>query len=207
MSSLTPTGVIDVFTGQVLAWHKETPLSFLSLFSPDFTRAIYHQYGEDTRRLYDVEHDVMLTALAPSYGPLAWMPDASGFVTAVSSESDGNDYGNSVLGFFNRDRRPIETIASAGSFGEVISSPSGKRLAFTSDRRLYVADSSEKQVVDYCLGEVAYDPFWFNVAWSPDGSTLAFNKDRYPVLLNAETLEMKILLYRVGRIWGWYSLP
>ncbi len=190
-------GLIDVTTAEVLPWDQETRLDTLVHFSPDLTRAIHFTYDDNIRQVYDVEHDAVLIDLAPAYAPLAWLPDASGFVTTVAIESDP---GRRELGIFDRDGQMIEIIASADRIRIASFSASGEKLAFTLDDRLYVADFAEKRVIDYC---VTVNDQWFKAAWAPDGNALAFVPDFYPVLLNIDTLEIEILNYSGSRVWGW----
>jgi Tol biopolymer transport system component len=188
-----------------MPWEREIPLSELSFFSPDFSRAVFH-HGEKDSGLYDIENDTILATFGPTDRFLAWLPDTSGFVMEVPSDAEGGSSASSQLDILDRDGKYLETISSSGSFGYAVLSPDGHQLAFTTDLRLFVADLLEKQVRDYCLDELDIHLWFTNVVrWSPDGNVLAFNYDGYPVLLNTDTLEMEILQYRTGHILGWFS--
>jgi len=199
-------GIVNPFTAEFTPWERETWLSRLSHFSPDFTRAIVHQWREKVSGLYDVENDVMLASFESTSRFLAWMPDASGFVMEGQNASEGGSSTDRQLDIFDRDGQYVETIFSyAGYAGCAVFSPDGHSLAFTAEEQLFVADLLEKRISDYCLNESGIQ-FWFtNVPrWSPDGNMLTFGYDGYPVLLDIHTLEMDILQYRTGNILGWY---
>ncbi|NDJ79110.1 MAG: hypothetical protein GYB65_22910, partial [Chloroflexi bacterium] len=101
-----------------------------------------------------------------------------------------------------RDGRLLDTILGDGVTTASFS-PDGARLAVASWQRLFVVDMREQRVFDYCIN---HPDLLSHLAWSPDGTAIAFAYDDYLALLNIETTEMEILDYRPGQVLGWYPL-
>jgi uncharacterized protein YraI len=84
----------------------------------------------------------------------------------------------------------------------------GNRFAFIHDNTLYLGDLAAQTVYNLCLQAddyMGYRNMFGKVVWAPDGQSLAFLLDGYPILLNSDTLEMTVLQYRVRGLLGWHA--
>jgi WD40 repeat protein len=174
-------------------------------FSPDTTMARHYDvYGDHVFSLYDVENNRILIELTPDEIFVGWIPDGSGFLVSERLPSDKNGASQFNVKLFNRNAEFVETVTVDVFIDDVSFSPDYRLFAFASGNDLYLADMESKTIYDLCFE-------WNtsslrNIAWSPDGNSIAFVHDRYPLLLNVETLEMEVLLYETHEIIGWYAV-
>lgn len=83
-------------------------------------------------------------------------------------------------------------------------SPDERFAGFFAGNNLYIIDIEGRQIFDLCVE--APRELYESPMWSPDGQTLAFLFDGYPVLINVETLENQILRYQTSRLIAWFPV-
>lgn len=186
--------IINFRTGQVYEWDHDVHPVRLSFESPNLSRA----FNNDT--LYDLVNDIELTFSRPRN--LIWFPDSSAFISS-----------NDTITLVDRDGVTLDTIFPAPLNGGAIS-PAQNFFAFwDANQNLYIADLSEQIVYDLCFEGMT--ELWYlqndgrsypNLAWSPDGLSLAFSYDNYLVLLDVETFDTQVIDHFSKLVMGWGTL-
>ncbi len=172
---------------------EERPPYDLKFVSPDSTRA----FGET---LYDIEQNESLPYPLPYQ--VSWFADSSAF--AASTEAG--------IAIVNRDGEIMHQI-NMPNIVQLAAAPDQSAVAFWDiDQKLFVADFEQQIIHDTCftgklsgaaLHERGYYP---NLAWSPDGGSLAFIYDGYLVILDTHTFDNQVIDHRSNQVIAWVPL-
>jgi hypothetical protein len=196
-------GIVDALTGDISNWTRKIPLDFLYGFSPDQRRALFYSSAEGSK-LYDVARDQFVANFQQEFYLLAWSPDSNAFIAMVNEmDKETNVIGSLTIFDKNGILKDTAITGKNNSYEPAALSPNGTNLAFFLDSKLYVAELNTRKIIDLCFN---LNNFHNTVAWSPDNTSFVTNVGGFPVIVNYETLEMRILHYELNRIWGWYPI-
>lgn len=184
--------IIDIGTGELAQWSISTDPLYMNNIAPNATRAF-------TNTLYNLVTDEALAFPRPH--AVIWFPDSSAFVAS-----------DETVSLVDRDGTTLDTIFPAPLLSGAIS-PGQNFLAFWDpNQHLFIADLSDRLVYDLCFeGQVDIAgrqriPGYANLAWSPDGLSLAFSYDNYLVLLDVETFDTQVIDHFSKLVMGWGTL-
>ncbi|MEQ8672384.1 MAG: hypothetical protein RLP44_15880 [Aggregatilineales bacterium] len=186
------THLIDFATDERIIWANSIYPFQLNFISPNATRAF-------TDTLYNLVTDEALPFPKPQN--VIWFPDSSAFIAS-----------NDTITLVNRDGETLDTIFPAPLLSGAISPGQNFFSFWDSNQNLYIADMSEQIVYDLCFTGMAdfyylYDISGYpNLAWSPDGLSLAFSYDNYLVLLDIQTFETQVIDHFSKIVMGWGTL-
>jgi len=94
----------------------------------------------------------------------------------------------------------------------MLPAPQGDSVALVAGDRLLLLDLAGQRLVDLCElpdPDAVNTPFYWQpaLAWSPDGTQLAFSEGDQPVLLDTASFSTTVLDAPTGPIIGWYDVP
>ncbi len=118
-----------------------------------------------------------------------WLSDRSGYI------------GHHPLALYSNDNQLIEMIYPENSPYSI--SPDSNLILFRIDDRLVMADREEHIIYDLCFSVHQFNnPITF--VFSPDSQYLAFLMDRYPVIVDLQTMTNTILDYQTDYLLAWF---
>ncbi|MCU0498081.1 MAG: hypothetical protein MUF87_12085 [Anaerolineae bacterium] len=180
-------------TDETRTWEQEVNAFRLAYPAPTWTR-IFADH-----ELYDLETDTPLGFFRLPQQTIVWQQDSSAFLAPTETEIQWIDQDGAILDFI-----PLQAAHLALA-------PNDRWLAvWDQSQQLLIADLDNQLIYDLCFTWKGFDRgtkrLFPNLAWSPDGATLAFNYDGFLVLLDLATLTNQVIDHRPGWITDWLPL-